>query len=483
MATPSTLSATAASRHGTVSNKWAALPALMAGTFMIVLDFFIVNVALPSVQRELGAGVAAIEWVVAGYGLTFAVFLIAAGRLGDRIGRRRTFSLGLLLFTAASAACGLAPNAAILVAARLVQGLAGAMLSPNVLAIIGVTYQGAERTRAITVYGLVMGIAAAGAQVLGGLIMRLDVLDLGWRSVFLVNLPIGCVSLAAAERLVPESRAMRARGLDLVGTLLLTAALAALLLPLVEGRQQGWPMWTWISLAAAPVMLLAFGRHQQWLAGRGSAPLLDPMLFGQRSLSTGLLTQLAFWCGQASFFLVLALYLQQGRGLDPLRAGLVFTILAVAYLVTSLRAPALTARYGRDLIATGALALAAGHGLLLAALVVGGPQEPLLWLAPGLVLIGAGMGLCITPLVATVLEHVSPEQAGAISGVLSTMQQLGNALGVALTGLVFFGTLELGIRTAFEVSLVQLGILVLGVAALTRILPAGRDASRTGARR
>jgi MFS family permease len=376
-----------------------------------------------------------------------------------------------------------APNAATLVAARLVQGLAGAMLSPNILAIIGVTYQGTERTRAITVYGLVMGIAAAGAQVLGGVIMQLDVLDLGWRGVFLINLPIGCAALIAAARLVPESRSMRARGLDALGTLLLTAALAALLLPLVEGRQHGWPTWTWISLGAAPVVLLAFGSHQQWLARRGGAPLLDLTVFRQRSLSTGLLTQLAFWCGQASFFLVLALYLQQGRGLDPLQAGLVFTVLAAAYLVTSLGAPTLTARYGRDLIATGALALAAGHGLLLAALAVGGGQVPLLWLAPGLVLVGGGMGLCVTPLVATVLEHVSPEHAGAISGVLSTMQQLGNALGVALTGLLFFGTLDLGVRTAFEVSLVQLGVLLLGVAALTRILPARPGVSRTGTRR
>jgi EmrB/QacA subfamily drug resistance transporter len=451
--------------------RWAALPVLMAGTFMIVLDFFIVNVALPAVQTDLQASTSAIEWVVAGYGLTFATFLITAGRIGDQLGRRRTFCIGLGLFILTSAACGLAPNAFVLVLARLVQGLAGALLSPNVLAIIGVVYRGPARVRAITVYGMVMGVAAAVAQLIGGVLVQADFAGLGWRTVFLINLPIGIVALIVAPRVIPESRAAGARGLDVVGTVLVTAGLSALLLPLVEGRPQGWPTWTWLSLAAAPVLLVLFGAYELRLSRRGGAPLLEPELFRARTFSVGLLTQFTFWCCQASFFLVLALYLQQGRGLDPLGAGLVFTILAAAYLVTSLRAAKLAVRYGRGLILIGALTLAAGHTLLLAGVAVVGTSGPIDFLLPGLALVGAGMGVCITPLISTVLTNVRPEHAGAASGALSTVQQLGNALGVAVTGMIFFGSVNFGYARAFEISLAEFATLLVLVAALTRFLP------------
>ena len=453
---------------------WAALPVLMAGTFVIVLDFFIVNVALPAIQSDLGASTSLIEWVVAGYGLTFAVLLITAGRLGDRIGRRRAFSLGLGLFTLASAICGLAPTAELLVVARLVQGAAAALISPNVLAIVGTIYHGPERVRAITVYGMVMGVAAAGAQLLGGLLIQADVAGLGWRTVFLINLPVGLAALVLAPRRIPESRSPGSR-LDLLGTLLVSAGLAALMLPLVEGRAQGWPAWTWLCLAAAPLLLGLFALQQRRLHRAGGDPLLDPTLFRERAFSAGLLTQLTFWGGQASFFLVLALYLQHGRGLDPLQAGLVFTILAGAYLVTSLQAPRLTLRYGRRLVALGALTLALGDLLLLWSVLEIGTRGWIGLLAPGLVLVGAGMGLCITPLVSTILGVLDPRRAGAASGALSTVQQVGNALGVALTGLLFFGALGSGAdyAAAFALSLAQLALLLVGVAGLSRLLPPG----------
>jgi EmrB/QacA subfamily drug resistance transporter len=462
-------------RHWQARNsRWAALPVLMAGTFMIVLDFFIVNVALPSMQSGLQAGAAAIEWVVAGYGLTFATFLITAGRIGDQMGRRRTFAIGLALFTLTSAACGIAPNPGTLVVFRLLQGLAAALISPSVLSIIGVTYRGPDRVRAITVYGMVMGVAAAGAQLIGGLLIAADFAGLGWRTVFLINLPIGAVALLLTPALVPESRADSVGRLDIVGTALVTAGLTAVLLPLVEGRQQGWPAWTWLSLAAAPALFGAFAAHERALNARGGAPLIDLSMFADRAFSAGNLAQVAFWGGQASFFLVLALYLQQGRGLDPLQAGLVFTILAAAYLVTSLRAPRLTLRFGRRLIAVGALTLASGHGLLLAGVADAGTGGSIALLVPGLVLVGAGMGLCITPLVSTVLANVDPQRAGAASGTLSTMQQVGNALGVAVTGVIFFGAVDGGYAHAFEVSLAQLAVLLVAVAVLSRLLPAHR---------
>lgn len=300
---------------------------------------------------------------------------------------------------------------------------------------------------------------------------------LGWRSCFLINVPVGALGLALAPRVIPESRAPGDSRLDLAGTVLVTLAVSAVVLPLVQGRQQGWPVWTWVSLAAAPVILLVFVCHQRRLGRAGGAPLLHLALFRERSFSAGLVTQLVFWCGQASFFLVLALYLQQGRKLSPLNAGLVFTILAVAYVAASARAPALTERYGRRLLGVGALVLAAGHGLMLAAVAevgVGGSIAPL---APGLVLIGGGMGLLIVPLTTIIMSGMQPEHAGAASGALATMQNLGGALGVAVTGAIFFGALPGGYAHAFELSLIQLAGLLLGVALLTRLLPAREQPS------
>ena len=450
---------------------WWAMPVLMIGTVMIILDFFVVNVALPSVKRDLHASSTALEWVVAGYGLTFAVLLVSAGRLADKLGRRRMFSLGLAIFAAASLACGLAPDVAVLIGARVVLGVGAALISPAVLSLMGVLYTGAERVRAISIYGMVMGLAAAGGQLVGGTLVQANLVGLGWRTIFLINLPLAAVALVLSPRFVPESRSESSSRLDLTGVLLVTAGLVALVLPLVQGRQLGWPAWTWVCLTMAPVLLGAFALHQRWLERRGGDPVMAPSIFRSPSLRAGLLTQLGFWCGQAALFLVLALYLQEGRGLDPLHAGLVFTILAVAYLATSFRAPALTLRYGRDLIAAGALLLAAGEGLMALAITLNGSFTVL---AAGLVVAGGGMGLCITPLTTVVMAHAEPERAGALSGALSTMQQVGNALGVAITGAVFFGQASDGVPHAFALSAVELTCLLVVVSLLTRSIPSIR---------
>ena len=465
------------------ASRWAPLPVVLTGTFMVVLDFFIVNVALPSMQSDLHASSGAIEWVAAGYALTSAVFLITAGRLGDRIGRRRAFSLGLALFVLSSAACGVADSPAALIAGRLVQGVGGALLMPNVLSLIGVLYAGQDRARALSAYGMVMGLAAVGGQLIGGALVQVDVAGLGWRSCFLINVPIGLLALALAPLLVPESRAPRSSRIDLVGTLLVTVGLSAIVLPLVEGRQHGWPAWTWVSFASAPVILAVFLVQQRRLARNGTSPLLELELFSERTFSAGLLAQLVFWCGQASFFLVLALYLQQGRGLSPLQAGLVFTILAAAYLVASLRAPGLAIRHGRRVLAVGALVLASGHATLLAAVAATGTGGSIIALVPGLVLIGAGMGLGITPLATIIMSSMEPAQAGAASGLLSTMQGVGNAIGVAVIGVIFFGALSSGFAVAFERSLAALAVILLIVGALTRLLPANDTAWSRAAKR
>ncbi len=453
------------------ASHWAPLPVVLAGTFMVVLDFFIVNIALPSMQSSLHASPGALEWVAAGYGLTSAVFLITAGRLGDRYGRRRVFALGLALFTLSSAICGVAGSSEVLIGGRLLQGAASAVLMPNVLSLIGVLYTGPDRAKALSAYGMVMGLAAVGGQLIGGALIQLNIAGLGWRSVFLINLPIGALALALAPVLVPESSAPAANRIDLVGTALVTTALSAIVLPLVEGRQHGWPAWTWIALAGAPLILGTFAAHQRRLRRRNGAPLLELSLFKARAFSAGLLAQLVFWCGQASFFLILALYLQQGRGLNAMQAGLVFTILAVAYLVASMRAPALTERHGRRVLGAGALVLAAGHGLLLAGVAAVGTGGTVAALVPGLLLVGAGMGLGITPLATIIMSATAPEHVGAASGALATMQNVGNAIGVALIGVLFFGRLHAGFADAFEVSLIALAAILMSVAALSRLLP------------
>jgi EmrB/QacA subfamily drug resistance transporter len=456
--------------------RWVALGALLVGTFLIVLDFFIVNVALPSIQHDLHATASAVQWVVAGYGLAFAVLLVAAGRVGDRIGRRRLFVIGIALFVLASAACGAAPSAGVLIGARLVQGVAAALISPTVLALIGVLYAGPDRPRAISVYGMVMGAGAVGGQIIGGSLIAADVAHLGWRAVFLVNIPVGLLGLVLARRYVPESRAEHPARVDVAGLALVTLSLTVLVFPLIEGRQLGWPAWSLAVLALSPVLCWLTWRQQRQTWVRGGTPLVDPLLFdrslsGARGLQAGLLSQLLFWCTQASFYLVLALYLQQGRGLSALDAGLVFAVLAGAYLVTSLRAPALTMRFGRTVIIVGAVIEALGAVLLLAAVAAIGTSGPTVALAPGLLVSGVGQGLCITPLTTTVLSHLDRQRAGAVSGALSTMQQVGNALGVAVTGLVFFGTLASGYAAAFRYSLAELAVLLVAVSALALTLP------------
>lgn len=451
--------------------KWAPLAVIMSGTFVFILDIFVVNVALPSIQRGLSASPGAIEWVVAGYGLAMAAFLVCGGRLGDHFGRRLWFSVGLAMFVASSALCALAPDPGFLIVARLAQGLGAALMAPNTLSILGVVYTGRDQIKAISVYGIVMGVAATGGQLLGGALVDANIAGLGWRAVFWINVPIGLAALAIAPRLVPESRAARVGRLDLTGAALLTVALVAILLPLVEGRQHGWPTWSWVCLGASPVLLAVFAAHLRRTAKRGGQPLLEPHIFAVPAFRNGLIIQVLFSSQQVAGFFMLALYLQQGRGLTPLAAGGLFGALAVGYVVTSFRAPALTMRYGRRVVASGALTCLVGNILLMAAVWRWGTGGPIWGLLPGLLLGGAGQGLCVTPLTTTVMSQADARTAGSVTGALSTTQQVGNATGVAITGVVFYDLLSHGYAVAFRWSLVEMSCLLIAMAALTLTLP------------
>ncbi|MEV8636135.1 MFS transporter [Streptosporangium sp. NPDC051023] len=435
---------------------------MLTGVFITILDFFIVNVAIPTTQRDLHAGSAAIEWVVAGYGLAYGSGLVLGGRLGDVFGRRRMFALGLALFTLASIACGLAPDAATLVTARVAQGAAAAVLSPQVLAVIRTAYSGPAQAKAINAYALTMGMAAVFGQLIGGVLIQADLFGLGWRACFLINVPIGAAALFMTWRAVPESRAAGAVRLDLGGAALVTLALVATLLPLIEGREQGWPLWTWLSFAFAAALFLAYGRRGH------ESPLLDLALFRERAFTAGLLTNLAFTMGMAAYFLIFALYTQQGRGLDALQAGLIFTPIGAGYLAASLLASRLVARFGRQVIAVGGLTRAFGLAVLLVAVTW---DVPIGWLVPVLVVDGIGMGLALAPIMGTVLARVAPHHTGAAAGALTTTQQVGGALGVAIVGIVFYGNLSGGVADAFRHGLIYLIVITLAIAGLVQLLP------------
>ena len=471
---------------------WGPLLVVLAGTFMALLDFFIVNVALPSIQSGLHASRAAVQLIIAGYGLTFATGMITGGRLGDLYGRRRMFMTGLALFTLTSAACGLAPGAGLLIGARVLQGAAGALMTPQVLAIIGIVYAGPRRDRAFAAYGLAMGFAGVLGQLLGGAIITASVGGSGWRGIFLINVPVGLTALVLARRVIPEFAGhgvpssigdSGAGRLDLAGTALATAGLAAVVAPLIEGQQYGWPAWTWASLAAAPVLLGGFVVHQRRRAASGRSPLVDPGLFASRGFSVGSLAALAFGLVPASFFFVLALFLQDGLGLSPLLSGEVFAAVGAGYFAAMMLATGLARRLGRQVLALGAAVVAAG-ALLLAAADGGSSWAPLSWaplswmplswmpLLPGLAVTGFGIGLVLVPLSATVLAGVDPQHAGAAAGVLATAQQVGGAVGVALVGVVFYRSLGAGaFGHAMTAALILLAGLTVATAALVQLLP------------
>lgn len=459
----------------------STLPVVLAGTFMTMLDFFIVNVAVPDTQRDLHTSGSSIQLIVAGYGLTLATLLITGGRLGDRYGRRRMFLLGLALFTLTSAVCGLAPNAGVLITGRLVQGAAAALLTPQTLAIINTSYAGEARSKAFAAYGLTMGAAAVFGQVIGGLLIRADIAGAGWRSIFLVNLPFGLLALVLAPGAIPESKAANPSRLDLRGLVLITAALVALALPLVLGREQGWPLWTIASLVVSPLLFAGFAWYERDLVRAGGAPLIDVTALSDRGFTAGLGVALVFCLGQASFFLVLSLYLQQGRGLSALGSGLIVSVAGLGFFAALLTGRPIAQRWGRQALAAGAVEVAAGFLAMALAVAHIGVAGSLWWLVPGLVLAGFGMGLVLSPLTETVLARVHPEHAAAASGVLATALDIGGALGVAIIGSVYLSRTGTGVASAhaFRLALELAAGAGTGAALIVQLLPQRPAASTT----
>jgi len=423
--------------------RWIALAVVMTASFMDLVDVTIVNIAVPSIQRDLGASFSAIQWVTGGYSLAFAIGLITGGRLGDIYGRKRIFLIGIIGFTLASALCGLAGSPDLLVATRILQGGAAALMVPQVLAIVHVTFPAEERGKVFGLFGAMMGLGAVSGPMLGALLTEWNLFGLEWRPIFLINLPIGIAGLLLGLRYVTESKAPQSLRLDLVGMALAALGLLMLLYPLTEGRESGWPLWGFVSMACSPLVLALFVRYERIKTRRDGSPLVELSLFKVRSFAAGVGVQLTFGVVTGIFFLAWTLYMQLGLGWSPLRAGATGIPFSIAISgAAGVSVQQLVPRFGRKVLQAGALVMAAGALLYLAeANRYGAGIHP--WqMVPPLLVVGAGMGLIVAPLTDAVLTDVPPEHSGSASGVINTTQQLGNALGLGLASVAFFSVVD-----------------------------------------
>ncbi|WP_374050327.1 MFS transporter [Streptomyces roseicoloratus] len=442
---------------------------VLLGAALPLVDFFIVNVALPTIDHDLGAGPAMLELVVAGYGLAYAVLLVLGGRLGDQFGRRRLFLAGMAAFGLTSLACGLAPDAWTLVGARVAQGAAAALMLPQVLATIHSSTSGARHARALSLYGATAGLSMVAGQILGGVLVAADVAGTGWRSVFLVNVPVALVGLVLAARAVPETRSDRPAPVDLPGTLLLALTLLTLLAPLTEGRAAGWPLWTWVALAVFPFAAGAFWWVEVRADRAGRTPLVPPSLLGLVPLRRGLAVVLPLCLGFSGFMFVIAIALQQGLAVGAVASGLALVPMALAFFGASLAGPRLVGRWGASrVVPVGAVFQGLGIGLIAWTVARDWPGLSVGSLLPGMAIAGLGQGLQLPVLFRVVLSEVPAERAGVGSGVMVTTQQSAMALGVATMGSLF---LSLGSSPAdMGAALTTTLLAQLGVVALTLLL-------------
>ncbi len=464
----------------TTPRRGLAIGILLFASFMDLLDVTIVQVALPSIGADLGATEAQLEWIVSGYMLAFAVGLITGGRLGDLFGRRRVFLIGIAGFTLSSAAAAAAWSGDVLVATRIAQGLFAALMVPQLLASVQALYTPRERAPMYGLIGGVSGLAAVAGPVLGGWLVDADLWGLGWRSVFLINIPVGIVIFVLAARFVPETRSSRPMRLDLVGVALLTAVILAFMVPLVEGQTLGWPAWLWIPVAVGALLLAVFVAYSRRRMRRDGSALLPMPLFADRGFSAGIVTQATFQGALNAFTLPFIIYLQIGLGFDALTAGLNLLAFSLGAMVGTGVVIPLVARLGKVLVTAGSLIMAGGV-LWVFAVVAETGADFTGWAAVWPMLVsGLGLALLIIPLVDVALATVPVADAGAASGAYSTFQQLGAAAGVAISTTVFFSVIgddwsREHVLTALQAS-VWVAVAGFGIAALSSLFLPGRAA-------
>jgi EmrB/QacA subfamily drug resistance transporter len=450
--------------------RWSILALILAVECMDLLDGTIVNVAAPSIRADLGASLSALQWIAGGYALTFAIGLVTGGRLGDIFGRRRLFLAGLAGFTAASALCGAANSPETLIALRLVQGVFAAIMIPQGFGILRQAFPPDEIQKAFGLFGPVIGLSAVLGPVVGGALTDGDLLGLGWRAIFLVNVPIGIVALIGSARLLPESTATERPSLDLGGAALITLAMGLLVYPLIQGREAGWPAWTFVSMAASALALVAFVVLERRRERDAKSPLVTMSLFRKRAFSAGLATALVFFAGMIGLMLTFSLYLQLGQGFSAIHTGLTLIPWSLGTAIgAGLGAGLLGPRFGRPTLHAGLLVMLLGVAGLLLVSTDGASS----WVFAGPELVaGIGMGAMLAPLFDFVLAGVDDDEVGSASGVLNAMQQLGGALGIAVIGTAFFSIADGGgFIDAFHGTLwIEAGVLVM-TAGLVTLLP------------
>lgn len=419
-----------------------ALAVCMVAAFMTLLDVSIVNVALPSIRAGLDSPPSGLQWILSGYSLAFGLLLVPAGRVGDARSRRVTFVTGVLLFTASSLAAGFAPSVWVLVAARLVQGAAGGIVTPQVAGLIQQMYQGDERGRAFGRLGATIGIATAAGPLIGGAIIQVAGADEGWRWVFFVNVPIGLIAVPLALRLLPHRYevAGERQSLDPVGVAVLGVGVTALLLPLVQGREWQSPL-KWLLVPASIAILAGFVAWERRYRSRGGDPVVNLALFRRRSYAWGCALALMYFAGFTGIFFTLTLFLQNHLGESALMAGATITPFALGSAVSASVAGRLVARAGRRLIVAGLVLVAAGlGGVYLATVLAHGPATSAAIALP-LLVAGCGSGAVIAPNQTITLSEVPRREGGSAAGVLQTSQRIGSSAGIAAVGAVFFAAL------------------------------------------
>ncbi|MCU1514204.1 MAG: transporter [Microbacteriaceae bacterium] len=432
---------------------WLALAVLLLGIFMSLLDTTIVNVALPTIRTSLDASEATISWIISGYALAFGLALIPAGRIGDRFGHKWVFFTGLAIFTAASIACGLAQNDVQLIVSRVVQGLGGGIFFPPVTAFIQLLFAPRVRGKAFAILGAVIGISTALGPLAGGLIIQAFGNDTGWRYIFFVNLPLGIIALIAAVVLLPKGSEGKRLSTDIVGLLLASAALVAILVPLIEGETTGWPAWTYISLVGGVVLLVLFAFWERRVAAKGAEALVPPHLFSHPSFSGGVVLAMVYFAAFTSIFFTISIFWQAGLGHTALESGLVSIPFALGSIVGASQSDRLAVRLGRTVLVIGVAAVALGLIALWLVLLLVPATDLTNWalLAP-LAVAGVGSGLFIAPNARFITATVDPAEAGAASGVVGTVQRIGSAIGIAVIGSVFFGSLSIAKPTATQIA-------------------------------
>ncbi|MFE0626105.1 MFS transporter [Streptomyces sp. NPDC058864] len=415
------------------------LAVILAVEIMDLLDATIVGVASPSIRADFGGSSTQIQWITAAYTLAFSVLMITGARLGDIVGRRRMFLAGLAGFTVCSALCAAAGSAGMLIGGRAAQGLFAAMMVPQGLGILRQMFPPKEQGAAFGAFGPVMGLAAVAGPVLGGFLTDADLFGSGWRSVFLINVPIGAVAFAVALRILPEGRSPHAPRLDLAGSALVSLGVLMLVYPLVQGRDLGWPLWTYLSMAGAVPVLALFARYQRRLVARGGSPLVEPGLFRHRGFSAALLVGVVFFAAVSGLMLVLTLHLQVGLGYSALHAGASMIPWSAGTVVGAILSGAvLGPKYGRLTIQAGFALSAVAVAALALTVHLAGNGATTWQLLPALLLNGFAMGLVMAPFFDIALADVEERGTGSASGVLNAVQQLGGSVGVAVLGTAFF---------------------------------------------